>query len=433
MANLPANVIILWPSTNASIPAGWERVTSLDSVFPKGAAAAANPNTTGGSDTHTHTSPTHTHNAVGHRHTGQTSRNGDFETEGGSFSAARDAHVHDWDNNYNLAGTITGGALTDAITYLSGSSLPPYYEIIFIRPAGGTPAPIPAGGIVFYGKTTVPTGWNVCDGNNSTPNLANKYLRGAAAGGNSGGTGGATSHLHSINHTHTARSHTHVIGSGWDSDQNPDIHRNNWAGGGPATDHHTHTIYLNANTAEAGAAYTGTAGSAETVEPYYKKLLALYNNAGVGSKPKDIIALWLGTLADIPRGWILCDGSNSTPDMRGFHLKVTTSTAEIGNTGGANTHSHAASNNHTHAATGTHSHTGYSSYVDDPNSTTGANGNGVSKGHSHPSTSCSSATSSWNNTTVSANSSNNEPSYRTVAFIMFKRELIGGFFVNLMR
>jgi hypothetical protein len=155
------------------------------------------------------------------------------------------------------------------------------------------------------------------------------------------------------------------------------------------------------------------------------------NNTGGASKPKYIIGLWLGTLATIPQGWLLCDGNNGTPDMRGFHLKIAANTSEIGNTGGSNTHTHAASNSHTHTAGGTHSHSGYTSYFSQQGTTT-ANSNGVSKDHSHPTTSCSSATSSWNSTTIQADSANGEPAYRTAAFIMFQREMIGGhFFLGL--
>ena len=54
-------VIFIWTGTNASIPAGWERVTSLDSKYPKAITnTSTEPNTTGGSDTHSH-SATATH------------------------------------------------------------------------------------------------------------------------------------------------------------------------------------------------------------------------------------------------------------------------------------------------------------------------------------------------------------------------------------
>lgn len=32
--------------------------------------------------------------------------------------------------------------------------------------------------------------------------------------------------------------------------------------------------------------------------------------------PSGVIVMWSGTIASIPTGWVLCDGSNSTPDLR---------------------------------------------------------------------------------------------------------------------
>lgn len=32
--------------------------------------------------------------------------------------------------------------------------------------------------------------------------------------------------------------------------------------------------------------------------------------------PKGTIAVWSGSIATIPSGWVLCNGSNGTPDMR---------------------------------------------------------------------------------------------------------------------
>lgn len=55
---------------------------------------------------------------------------------------------------------------------------------------------IPTGVIVMWSGTlaTIPSGWALCDGNNGTPNLIDRFVQGVAtAATNPGGTGGATS------------------------------------------------------------------------------------------------------------------------------------------------------------------------------------------------------------------------------------------------
>ena len=43
--------------------------------------------------------------------------------------------------------------------------------------------------------------------------------------------------------------------------------------------------------------------------------------------PIGTILPYVGDLADIPRGWYLCDGSNGTPDLRNRFLEGTTTKA----------------------------------------------------------------------------------------------------------
>lgn len=63
----------------------------------------------------------------------------------------------------------------------------------------------------------IPSGWVLCDGSNGTPDLRERFVKGAAAGANPGATGGSASHTHAahtgvINHTHpvTDPGHTHL-------------------------------------------------------------------------------------------------------------------------------------------------------------------------------------------------------------------------------
>ena len=70
-----------------------------------------------------------------------------------------------------------------------------------------------------------------------------------------------------------------------------------------------------------------------------------------------MIMLWSGSSATIPSGWLLCDGSSSTPDLRNRFVVGATSTYAVGATGGS---ANAVVVSHTHSATVTdpgHVHT----------------------------------------------------------------------------
>lgn len=54
--------------------------------------------------------------------------------------------------------------------------------------------------------------------------------------------------------------------------------------------------------------------------------------------PSGLIALWSGSIASIPSGWYLCDGNNSTPDLRDKFVAGAGSSYAVGDTGGEATH-----------------------------------------------------------------------------------------------
>lgn len=61
-------------------------------------------------------------------------------------------------------------------------------------------------------------------------------------------------------------------------------------------------------------------------------------SAGVvkNSVPSGLIALWHGTIATIPTGWVICDGNNSTPNLLNKFVRgVVTAATNPGTTGGA--------------------------------------------------------------------------------------------------
>lgn len=391
-------VIFIWTGTNAAIPAGWSRVTSLDDKYPKGTAASTNPDTTGGAATHTHTSPTHTHTeTTGHTHQitisagiGNTNQN---SGTGGQLTS----------NHHTHGAAFASGAITSfscqsvAVTYAAFSNNPPYYTVIYVTPTT-TVTVIPAG-VIGLADAAAPTGFAICDGTASTPNLVDKYLLGAAAGANAGTTGGTTTNVHAINHSHTT-SHTHAAATSGSSSMNGLTNNVDIAQAS-----HTHSVTPNAATPSLSDNFNLT--TSETVEPAYTKLLAIQAAADI-VLPKAIIALWLGTLANIPYGWELFSTMNSR------HLKITGTVGSVGTTGGSNTHTHG-SQNHTHAAVA-HSHTvGNLSHAGGHSYNGGGNTNDDNTTYHTVSTDSVNLVTDAGATT--ADSSNNEPPYRTVAFI----------------
>jgi len=65
-------------------------------------------------------------------------------------------------------------------------------------------ASIPAGLIVMWSGllVNIPSGWALCDGTAGTPDLRDRFVRGAAAGADPGATGGAATHTHAGHSNH---------------------------------------------------------------------------------------------------------------------------------------------------------------------------------------------------------------------------------------
>lgn len=77
--------------------------------------------------------------------------------------------------------------------------------------------------------------------------------------------------------------------------------------------------------------------------------------------PPGTIEIWAGTIANIPSGWVICDGNNGTPNLLSRFVRgVATNSTDPGATGGLDdvtiTSSQIASHNHT-AVAYTHQHT----------------------------------------------------------------------------
>ena len=66
------------------------------------------------------------------------------------------------------------------------------------------------------------------------------------------------------------------------------------------------------------------------------------------SVPSGVITMWSGSVASIPSGWVLCNGSNSTPDLRNRFVVGAGDTYDPADTGGS---ADAVVVSHTHTVT----------------------------------------------------------------------------------
>ncbi len=106
--------------------------------------------------------------------------------------------------------------------------------------------------------------------------------------------------------------------------------------------------------------------------------------------PTGGIAIWSGTLQDVPEGWVLCDGDNDTPDLRELFIMGAATGQDPGDTGGAHTLTLAVNQMpaHTHTATagsaGSHSHSASTGSGGSHSNHGGTTGSGGSHSHSMP-------------------------------------------------
>ena len=125
-----------------------------------------------------------------------------------------------------------------------------------------------------------------------------------------------------------------------------------------------------------------------------------------------MIMLWSGSSATIPSGWLLCDGSNSTPDLRNRFVVGATSTYAVGATGGS---ADAIVVSHTHTITDPgHSHSYQLATTLIPNSGSATN----CLTQTTASTTGTASTGISINTTGSSGTNANLPPYYALCYIM---------------
>jgi hypothetical protein len=180
-------------------------------------------------------------------------------------------------DGFTVAGTLTSSgtlAVTGGVT-LDGSA-GTTGQVLVSAGSGNTPtwgASFVAGMIMMWSGSvaTIPTGWVICDGSNSTPDLRNRFVIGAGSTYAVAATGGSADAI-VVSHTHTATSvvtdptHNHSFNAGLSAG----------SGGFPVTGSDSGTTYSNIIqskvtdiTVATTNASAGSSGTNANLPPYY--------------------------------------------------------------------------------------------------------------------------------------------------------------------
>jgi hypothetical protein len=418
--SIPAGVVIGWHGTHAGTPQGWPRDTSLDGVFPKQIATSVTaPGATGGATTHVHPFQAHSaHTTPGHAHPGSW---GTSPIQGSNSKqnglSADIAQVHSHTSSSTGASDVSVGANGSPANTDTFANDPLHVTTIFLK-SNGSPAGIPVGGIVWFNGAT-PAGFGAVTA------LDDRLMKGAATAANGGTQAGTdpSSHTHTTAaHSHALTAHTHTVKLDTDSTAS------NLNGPNVGADINVHDHALGASSSNSGLS---TDAASETTgvgagDPPWQKMRAITKtgNAGLAAS---IIAMWTGTLASIPAGWRLCDGTSGTPNLSQGKYVKSVGTGAVGDLGGATTHTHAGGTAHLHTVTTTHNHTftgasGIANPAGTKSVTTVAAAQGLSPAsHTHGSATYTAPTQGHGTTTTqataqSANTSN-DPVFVGVAYI----------------
>jgi hypothetical protein len=127
----------------------------------------------------------------------------------------------------SVSGTSTLSGTVTAPTAANGTSNTQVATTAFV--ANSLTTVIPSGVIVMWSGSvaSIPAGWFLCDGGNSTPDLRDRFVVGAGSIYSPAATGGSANAI-VVSHTHTATSvvtdpghnHTYTAPSGFDDGGN---------------------------------------------------------------------------------------------------------------------------------------------------------------------------------------------------------------------
>jgi hypothetical protein len=100
----------------------------------------------------------------------------------------------------------------------------------------------------------------------------------------------------------------------------------------------------------------GTGNPAERLDVAGTVKAASFEDAHGNILPGGVIVMWSGSVDSIPKGWVLCNGENGTPDLRDRFIVGWSDDAKPGTSGGPDRHQHEVGIDASTAEAGEHDH-----------------------------------------------------------------------------
>jgi len=252
-----------------------------------------------------------------------------------------------------LASTIAFLLVTSCLSFITANQPQLSKKVTDSTISSNTLTIEPIGMIVMWSGNiaSIPDGWALCNGSQGTPDLEDKFILGISVGTDINRSGGAPSHNHTYteipNHTHEIidPGHVHVYSVILAEGGGPTLPLS-----GDLMDDYNQT---ESKTTGISVNYTGeelcSTQNNSTLPPYYK--LAFIMKVNISSTlPVGAIVMWPNSLASIPEGYALCNGTGGTPDLMDKFIMSVSTAEEPNATGGVLSHNHVYTMipNHTH-------------------------------------------------------------------------------------
>ena len=276
---LPVGGVIPFYGNLAQIPAGFAHCNGqtvgdfttpdLRGKFIYGASQNEDVDTSGGASSHDHTvgasstRANHSHTVSGGSLGGASSSVKAYPLSGGATSVAP-SHGHSLDNSTSSSdGGHSHSGNPNTSTDLAE---PPYQELHFIvRVSQGS---IASGSIVCLDSAVVPSGWHLCDGNNGTPNLVGKFVKGDPA--DNLGSGGVATHTHENESLSTSLAGAHTHSGSRNTGSSGSTNTLGGTGASASPSNHSHTVSYTLGSGGGHAHGYSETGSASNLPPHIK-------------------------------------------------------------------------------------------------------------------------------------------------------------------